>query len=1074
MLHKHSTYFSSFIARSQTAFGLFVRNRKRVATSLVGGYLIAVALLIFVSSRFYQPVIPFAQAAGENLSAVISANKTTLQLGETLDLTIDLQNTDLESPIDKLSLDLQSTDTQLAIETSLDQTGVILAKNQTSIELSTVGPQATKKIVLTARLIKSNTPYIGAYFLIRYESNKKSHEQSTNRIFLGTNARSVGGKLITLKSNQTEYKLAELVKLTASISNLEGEIKGTLLTVQDTNVLKEYECTITVLAPCETEMKELKLGTYTSWFITENQEIYSNLISYQITTDTPEFKLSEDVRLVTPFNSISIAGNYPIILKDVINRNEKPITCRITLTKKDTDFSKNFDILSDSSRECSYWISTSELNGFGEYIIKVLGSTLEKTIIVTDNASPLPLDVTNVLLVQDQPVALSSKPVLSTILPTQNYTGSAELLLYSPLTRSLETIISNSTNPINFANGELATELAPKNFEEGGIFYTSLKIVEVNGTTTTTRFSSWKVINFGSNQANIPTLGIEIEDLNQLVVGGKPVVLLKGITDQSGNLISGRQCVLSLYEHGALQVKTISSTVTNGECRVVFDDTILTKTGTSLITFYSKDSVVSLPQSRVIEVDSGEIRTLGEVSLASLPASRTVANNLIIGPIKDKNENLVKKSTLILELAQEKNNWIKTEQITVENGFSTQFIPGSMLDSSMLYARILQGEEVLSEVEFAVSENIPLSLALPSSVTSGEQITIVMNNLVAEWLECTLTLKSIDELIVTVPVDLATKSCTIKTPLPKALSSSLSIKFEYGKQSVKQVISIIPNKVSNNFELFPQVRINKENQVELRMLSTPLTDAQGLEVTSSEMSLKLNGKDIVQKNGSSVASIPVTSSVIKNQDIKQLFGKRFLDIDIEGGVNARSRTLTDKLKLPLGSKELASEFTQVKLLQLNTSIPTFSTQLVKLQTTNCEAWLKQGTVFQKLEKIVIGNQCTIFIASSISGAAKLIVLDRGNEVLNSELEFTNEAPLVVWNVEKGITAQLLSLKNYQLTATIADSLKTYSFDAGNEQSIKLSQQGLADSLEYTVRLEAIDTDGYTHIFIKTVLGSQLK
>jgi hypothetical protein len=1076
MVHGQSTYFGNILANSRTAFGLFIRNRRRVITTLVGGYMVMASLLAFVVMGQYKPIAPQAQASGSALSATIKASTTVASLGDTVEVSLTLQNTALVSPIDELKIELLSTSNQLTIASASDGDTVLPLTSTGGFVLSSLSAQVTKQILITARVNKITSGFVGIYGHIIYQNSGELDEYSTNRIFVGLDGVALGGQYVELKSAQAEYKTADKPKLTARVNDqVSGEIKGSILTIQDGQVVREYECTLSAGTTCETELKDLKAGAYTSWFVSSNYEVFSALIKFAIVTETQQYQLAPTTSLVLPFGTTSVASRLPIVLKDVVNRNEKPITCRIELRKTGSDTIKNFDTISDLNRECSYWISTSELDGFGEYTLKAQGSTLEKTLVINDSVSTLPLAITTVVVVQGQPIALSSKAVVSTIAPIQPYTGSAELLIYNPTTRNIETITTLSSVPVAYTAGELSAEIGASYFGEGSLYYIATKITETSGPTTTLRYSPWTLVNFGSAQVDATSSGIEIEDLNQLKIGGKPVFVVRDIKDISGVVINDRPCSLRLYQQGITEPLTTTATITNGECRIILEDTAFIKTGIALATLYTADSSTSLAQSRVFRIASDTIRSIGDINLALSPAPWNTANTLILGPAKDTKDNLVTQGSLTIRLGQAKDSWIKEEKLTIKDGFGKISIPASMLDSKELYIQVIDKDTtVLSEKTFATTDQPVVSSKIPTTIESGDIMQVLLDKLPGDWLECSVTIKSIQDVVVTSPVDIASKTCLVRSDLPAQIGTKALVQVQYGTSIVTSDIDIIPGKAAQNFALYPQTRIVSSGDIQLALVTTPLVDAKGLSITSGEIALKLNGKDITQQVSGGYAKVALTADQLNTRDIKSSFGKRYLDIDVAGGLTVRARTTTDSLRVALGIRDLASTANAVKITRLSTAVPTNTVQLLQLQSQSCDTWLEEGSQYRKLESILVDTTCNILISSALEGNARLVIFEKGTELFSSTIKFASNAPLVVWSANNGVAAQILNDANYQIEATLLDGDKEYSYTDSIKQSISIKQQGLVDSLEYLVRIEATDTDGVTQYFYRAVQGSALR
>ena len=1051
-----------FLQKTRLSTLRTIRNKRRVVVSLAGSYLVMSIILAGTLLSLTKSPATLAQASSVQVASSLLTKATIVNTGDSITASLKIQNTSTINPLTKISISFVTTADQITWNT-LSEKSISLSHTGTFFTLDSLAPQQEKDLQLMGTLTKAFSPSIVVYAHIEAYNFEQKITSNSNKISLSQNNHSITGKKVVLSTEFPVVKPGHIQTLTATSTLESANYKGRVSLVQDAQILNEYDCTF-VKDICKIEYLSLASGTYQAWFLSEDQQSFSNILSFVVGGEQQNSTLSADTQVLTPFGATSIANRLSIVLKEVTSKNQVAVHCDITLTKNGTTSSKVFSVLASSDKVCTYFIDTNELFGFGEYTLNVPGVIIPHTVFVSDSSTSLPFSVVTPILITGQPIDIESKGLVTTTTPALAYTGVGDLLVFNASTHVL------NTTSLKIENGSMYATITANSLQDSNLFYTAIRLVDSG----TTRYSAWNILNFGAQSQDVNSTGIQVNDYNQLIVGGTPIFSVIGIRDTSGQIINGQPCAAQIFVSGSLTPIQLTSQIQGGVCQVVVTNDMLTKTGPALITFYDTDSNRSIAETRIVTITSSSVRSVGKVSLAVNPAPFATANQVIIGPILDAYDNLVTSGLLKLELGQENGIWLQSKDVLIENGFGTAYIPASLLDSAHLYTRVVNTQgEVLSNQDFATSESRFNAPSLPSRIKSDEVLSLKYITGFSNSIPCTVTISSSISLEETSMFDLASQSCLVQTTFKKGISSSALLTFTFGEYQWNQLLTITPGDSSQNFGLFPLTKLNTSGEIELTLISTPLVDKNGLDIDSGTVNYKLNGRQTTAKIENGIAKLGLYDDFVITRDTRTLFSKRILDMDVEASINPRSKSTTDKIRVTIASHDIASRPAPLKIKQLATIMSVGEVQAVKLQTKNCTAYLKTAT-YVHLDTLQIENNCWILLTSDQLGSGELLVFDAYSQILSATITFVNAAPQIIVNNDAGFQVKYIGGDNYQLDATLFDEQKEYTFHSEPNSLLTIKQQGLASEQEYQVRVHLIDSNASGQYFYLPVLGSQVQ
>lgn len=1076
MVQRQHFSFEAWSKQARIRFALLLKNRRRITTVIVGAYVAVLAVLGIALLQVFSPKPQAAQALESQISATLSANKAQIDVGQPIQLTIDIQNTGTLAPLENITVTPFSTADQLDFRSAkLDsQDG---RKVGNAFVFDSLGPQVRKQIVVDTVQTRVVGNFVGVSFIITADNNEGRIESRTNRVFLGVNSVLQGGQKLDLTVPKRTFESKETEVAKVSVKNGDTQdYSGSFWLIKDEQIYAQYDCSVSLVNVCNYTLKDLPPASYNLYFATKDHAVFSNLVAFEVTTNEPRLALAQGAELLLPFGSTSIAGKLPVIIQNVVNKNQKPITCQVELQKDGEEGRKAFSTTSNLLRNCEFWISTAELNGFGAYTLTIPSTDIKKSLVITENTTRLPLSVQNTVIVKGQPVTLFSEGVNSLVQTNTPYEGQATLLLYNPFAHELSQTTTISQIPITYSTGKLELELPPSLLSESQVYYTAIEIKEVNQQQTLQRISDWTVINFASQSIDVPQSGIEIEDMNQLRVGGKPSFVVKNITDASGSVVNNRSCTLTVLTSGASKTVTKSSNIIDGMCKVVLEDADLTQTGVALATFVTNDTTTSVPVSRVVEIESGAIRSIGSITPIANPIPRNTATQLLVGPVRDAKDNLITSASLTFLAGQEPGVWSFQQSIWVKDGFGTVILPSSLTDDKAVYTRLQQKEdEPLLDKTFETGNPTQTKFTLPNTVATGQGYSAELENIDSNQLECVLTLKGVNEKTATAPVDLASKTCATTSESPSFGTQFLAT-LTLGETSFSQLVHVQSSDAVNNFGLYPHTQQNEFGEVSLRLVSSPIVDSAGLAVLNGTLNLKINGRDTSARVEDGIATFVLSEEFATNKDIRTVRGLRLLDLDIEGQVSARAQISNTNIRIILGSRDLTHEQMRISIEHYQSVQNVNTVQLIRLKSPSCEAWYQGKNGYEKLQSVQIEKECYLWLSQSEQQTGYVVILHKGNELARMQVNFVENAPIVVWNTEEKVTPQLISEENYDIRVTLFDDEKEYTYDTSsyNNQTAVIEQQGLVDNASYLVRLEALHNDGSVYYFYSTFTGEQLR
>lgn len=646
--------------------------------------------------------------------------------------------------------------------------------------------------------------------------------------------------------------------------------------------------------------------------------------------------------------------------------------------------------------------------------------------------------------------------------------------------------INNGQMVLKYNNGNLEATLPASYFLKGGFYQIFIKTVENKNDKKIERFSDFVGFSYNSNEGLLSASGIEIKDLNNLIVGKNNEFTLKNIKDSNGNIQNGGECSATFYTSNK-DFFNITGPIKNGDCTIYVHEGKIKKAGNILLTFYNNDKNKSIAQSRVLKIRAGNAKHFGQLVFENEPVEKQVANNLILGPVVDEFKNLTNAYGYHLKIynfAGKDNSQkeiIYTTKIDIENGFAKNLIPASVFSEKKLKFEIVNGanETVISrEVEPVVNMLKRPIYQIPKEVKSVDSIN-VSAKILSEKNICTATIFSNQNLEENVKIDgkinKENQECVVDFNAEnKPNWQNLLLKFENGDLIKYQIIKQNSSDPSVDFLVAPSVYTDSAGLTTVSFLTSNITDQAGISVKNIKMNMEINGRLYETEVNDGTGKVSLYAKDILSRDMKYVMNTKFLNLDVDAKASLNSMSKTTNVRIGLNGLDMALENVKIQPLKFESKVLPDETFTFVFKTANCKVnmytqkGLKAVNIHKNGEKCYIQSQAEM-------GKNILIFEDKGHEIASFEFKGEENVPKMIWCNSSPCKNQIVTQKNGKLEGKILNKDEEFNFASDESNTVlELKKEGLNSLKEYLVQTKFTDIDGEVYIYHNNILGSLMQ
>ncbi len=934
------------------------------------------------------------------------------------------------------------------------------------------------------------------------------------------------------KEDKIEFKLS-YQSLIQEEDLLAPQVKGKIyLTQKETkNVVASLDCQLGNQTECQTAVEKLEPGNYTALFIDDQEQVFSQISQFEVTGQAGAFTPSNLAILEMPFNSQSINGIVPVMAKKVIGLNDKPggEQCTFEILQEDKVLNKAQATV-QADRTCWTTLDSSQFSeGGGEYIIRLAGSSKSAKVYFSQKSSNLiPLqNLTPVMKVGN------SVQVSATDIPDLEVRGEVELTeeedeeenteeteeilnlleegkatlgIWHPRSGSYKEITNFGGVPIEVIDGQLNVNIPGEEFSQGGFYSIYFELEDG-------RHTEFLGLSFDDEVVAFSQSGVLVNDLDNLRVGRDVTFELRGVTDRSGNPISQAECAVNLYQATSGPVPaTEKGEIKDGTCKVTVPKDKVTRSGPVLVTFTGDNIANRINQSRQLYFAPASPENYGFLGLEYEPAKANYANNFLIGPVTDAYGNTTNAFDHKIrvfdvtpqpqELPEEaeagedeageptaNETEAPTEPmllaeypVNVEEGFAKVTAPSSLFSAGRLKIVLFDAQgKVLKEKEIEVQPE-PEKLILPNfpdELNSDDRVQFGLTGLNPEAVnECKLLyFKSQEDFGENkVKINAETGSCEFDWNLNQFRDNpSALIQLQAGGYVYTHIVRHHSGQPSSLFINAPQLRINERDEVEVELLTSPITDINGRPVDSGVLRWEYNGKTEEIRFSGGFGRLHLTADKINNQDLRSVLDQKYLELSLDARASVMSVNKTRSLSIYLGTKALANTRENFAVQAATTRLRSDQKEIFQFQTQACSASILSD---QSSQKNVLthwqGGTCYVQVNGDL-GDHRLLFEENGFTLGTFDYTVNQERAEIVWCDQAPCEIQVITQNRGGIEAIIYDEDKQYKFESESiENIITLEQNGLNPLKEYLVEIRFQEANGELVSVYKTIAGEKLQ
>ena len=1084
------------------------------ASSAIVAYVIVSAFLgyaIFSGFRNQGQASPESALVSTSLRLI---EKDVYRVGSQVEAVITIQNTSIFESINNLNIEFKSTQNSVVWQKAVLNTNSFRPKeikplgNVFTISLLSAGERA--EYTVTGVLTNDDFEFLTLVAGLTFKNREGVQNTSTNRVFTNVKSSLNKNNLLNLEANKTSFKKDEKINLklfTTDNKNqpdpLSPSVKGKIFVSQKQTgeVVNSLTCQLGVQSECVTTLEKLNPGNYTALFISDDEQVFSRIIQFTVEGANNQFKPSDLATLHLPFNNQSINGLVPIIAKQVMSLNDFPKGEKCTFEIfKDEKLVTTAEAIVQRDRTCKTILDNSNFKeGSGVYQIRLKNTSKSAQVLFL----PKPSNLIPVQLVSSNlPVGSSVQISANNILDLNNlpnlYNGNATLGIWHPNSGDFKEITNFGGIPIQVVNGQLFLNIPGSEFPRGGFYSIFIKLADG-------RYSDFIGLAFNDQSISFALSGVIVENSNIIRVGQELKLRLENILDRSGNLVKEAECGANFYQTNSGPVPIVEKgKITDGVCRITVPKGKLTKSGPLLVTFFGDNLTNPINQSRQLYLSPGTPDTYGFLGLEYEPAVKNYANNFIIGPVTDIYSNLTYDSGLKLQVfdltrqtvakLEEENQeidlvieaeprLIADYPVTIDNGFAKIIAPSSLFNLEKMKLVLLNSEgkvlkEKLVEVIQLKDEQTLTFPNFPNHLNSDNKLKIGISNLDSGIEECKLSYFKSQNRISEIksPVDIETNSCQFDWNLNQNRDNGYGlIQLQVGNKLFSQIVKHISGEPNSLFVVSPQVRINERDEIELDLLTSPITDVNGRPVETGVVRWQVNGRleETMIRNG--FTKLSIKANKLTNQDLRKVSDQRFLDLslDVRAGLSSVSRTKS--LSVYLGSKDIAMNTPEFGIQKANSQITFGQKQIFKFKTRFCSVGLLSETgVKSVLPTHWQGDSCYVEVGGNL-GTNTILFEENGFDLGSFTYTVALDKISITWCVENPCKIQVFSQNQGSIEAIVYDGDRQYRLEANSlENEIQISQNGINPLKNYLVEVILVKNDKTKISLFREVSGDLLQ
>jgi len=590
---------------------------------------------------------------------------------------------------------------------------------------------------------------------------------------------------------------------------------------------------------CKVSTADLNAGKYSSMFINDNDNIFSQIPWFEISGENQKLTPNTQASLLTPFGTNTINGQAPIIIEKVITKNDSLNVppCEFLIYNKNVLINR-VEAKVDNDRSCRAIISSSQVGDkSGVYTIKLNNSDKEAVISIVPESKAL-FELKNLSLSpkKGQDIEISAENLVDKEgkkLEDINYS----INIYHQNTGKITKL---QDEEYKVKEGKLSNKLDGKDFEQSGLYMIWLELANEQSS----RFLN---LAFFDSELGFSKSGILVDNTK---IDKDTKFTIQGITDRDGNIITEGFCAANIFGlNTGLNPVVINGKVGQGECNLVLNQGQITKSGPILVSLKTDNGSSSLNQSRSLNLQSGTAVNFGDINLEFSPARKNYANNLILGPVVDKFNNLTESFNHKVVILDSKDNIVQEiKNVNIIEGFAKLVLPSSTFQDKNLTLRLLNNEDgVILEKKITVVENTNKLIlpSLPSELPVDGPVDVGIANveIPEETEKCTVQFIKSSEEFIEEQFAYQDKKCEFKWNINKFRDTKKALlKLQIKDYTFSKILDLKTGEASNLFQVAPQVKLTTNNELEINLLTTPLVDRHGQVATSGEIKWEYNGK----------------------------------------------------------------------------------------------------------------------------------------------------------------------------------------------------------------------------------------
>jgi hypothetical protein len=1002
-------------------------RKKVILGSIIGSYVLLGIFSIYTALLAFTGDSRKGQAS-ESAAVITSSIKlldttSSYKIGDTVQVSVTLTNTSFSEAVQNVSLTVKNTLDQATFDSAkLVNSGAkaldLEIQNGKRVFVGSISPLNKVEVIASGKLTNQQVGYLAFAGEVEYSNFDGTTTDKTNQVFASINGSgAVNSNFLTLSSDVSDITFGESVNV--KLSTKEGAIqklaKGKIFVTNKKGVeVQVIECSIQTGVVCENELKDLPIGTFNVLFYSDDETVYSNILTLSVKNSKPLFNPSVKAKLSLPYGDNSIAGNVVVLAEQVLDfETSTSFECKFEVVASGSEtVVYEFTAAVKTDNTCTGEFTFSNVKNAGSYDVRIKGTGLKQTVFMKElssvNTVPLVASYT-----AKNGIQLESKTVKKLSDTTQNINSLAMVKVVKP-NLTVTTFKAVDGLALSYSQGVFNTVLPLEVVDQEGVYKLSISTTDTTATGEVVRESVLTSLSIGGVSSPISGNLVTVTD-GSLVAGKAFTLLLSDVKDRLGNDSSSSVCSASFYSIGSEKALEVAGEVKEGKCSVLVKDEQLLRSGKTLVVFKNKDNDVL--QSDYITVLPAIAVSFGELVLDEELPLRSTSHKAYVGPIVDGYGNEVISGEFFVQVKDSDTQTIYTTQtLTVERGFATTVLPASLFDTPNMTLSVLDSEsKVLLTKDYVISETVKeVTFELASSVVSNESITASVKSVQQGVDECKLKVFYANELYEErAVVNLEKKECVVSVkPENGFIKERYLVAFTLDGVVKHSLISVKAAEARSNFLVFPSVARFSNQQSQVQLLTTPIIDLHGILVDNMVSKLELNGlkKDVVIDKGFSYIQL-VDGDIKKSNTIDSISGKS-ISIDLDWRASSFSKAVSSAF-VWLGKSEINYVADTIKLIKGSNSVKEKEAVVLKfsVESNTCN-FIQQGQDGSKsvLESIKIADTCLVVTKPSQS-----------NYVIN----FVKEGRVVA-SFEQLVTEKVISLTPCTTSPcqlTVVDELK---------------------------------------------------